>query len=155
MFSVCFRCVRRRRNRRVHRSNNFCLSHQNRLDIGHKEYMDLGKCTGWSVYDIHPRSRLWHRLAKFACLCDKMRTTHWITTKHGSFIALVMVITWLDFDVFFQGQTLFWPYLRNGWSDWCETKRKWIGWILGTICDLDLWPHSWPWPWMFQGQISK
>ena len=48
----------------------------------------------------------------------------------------------------FQGQTLFWPYLRNGWSDWCEMKRKCIGWILGTICDLDLWPHSWPWPWM-------
>ena len=58
-------------------------------------------------------------------------------------------------DVFFQGQTLFWPYLRNGWSDWCETKRKCIGWILGTICDFDLWPHSWPWPWMFHGQISK
>ena len=56
---------------------------------------------------------------------------------------------------FFQGQTLFWPYLRNGWSNWCETKRKCIGWILGTICDLDLWPPSWPWPWMFQGQISK
>ena len=31
---------------------------------------------------------------------------------------------------FFQGQTLFWPYLRNGWSDLCETKRKSIGWIL-------------------------
>ena len=45
-------------------------------------------------------------------------------------------------DVFLQGQTLFWPYLRNGWSDWCETKRKCIGWILGTICDLDLWPHD-------------
>ena len=54
-------------------------------------------------------------------------------------------------DVFFQGQTLFWSYLRNGWSDWCETKRKFIGWMLGTICDL--WPHSWPWHWMFQGQI--
>ena len=40
------------------------------------------------------------------------------------------------------------------WSDWCETKRKCVGWILGTICDLDLWPHSWPWPWMFQGQSS-
>ena len=69
-----------------------------------------------------------------------------------------MVITWLDFgencyfgkssfkisDVFFQGQTLFWPYLRNGWSYWCETKRNCIGWILGTICDcdLDLWPHD-------------
>ena len=23
------------------------------------------------------------------------------------------------------------------------------------VCDLDLWPYSWPWPWMFQGQISK
>ena len=56
---------------------------------------------------------------------------------------------------FFQGQTLFWPILRNAWSDWSETKRKCIGWILGTICDLDLWPHSWPWPWMFQGEISK
>ena len=52
-------------------------------------------------------------------------------------------------DVFFQGQTLFWPYLRNGWSYWCETKRKCIGWILD-ICDLDLWPHSWPWPWCFK-----
>ena len=58
-------------------------------------------------------------------------------------------------DVIFQGQTLFWPYLRDDWSDWCETKRKCIGWILGTLGDLDLWPHSWPWPWMFQGQISK
>ena len=34
---------------------------------------------------------------KFACLRDKVRTTHRITTKHGSAIALVMVITWLDF----------------------------------------------------------
>ena len=45
--------------------------------------------------------------------------------------------------------------LGNGWSDSCETKRKCIGWILGMICDLDLWPRSWPWPWMFQGPISK
>ena len=30
---------------------------------------------------------------KFACLRDKVRTTHRITTKHGSFIAVVMVIT--------------------------------------------------------------
>ena len=58
---------------------------------------------------------------KFACLHDKARTTHCITTKHGSFVALVMVITWLNFlencyfgkfslkilDVFLQGQTLF------------------------------------------------
>ena len=102
-----------------------------------------------------------------------MRTTHRITTKLGSFIALVMVITWLAkywrssvgnryfskfslkiSDVFFQGQTLFWPYLWNGWSDWCETKRMCISWILDIIRDLDLWPHSWPWPWMFQGCIK-
>ena len=38
----------------------------------------------------------------FACLRDKVRTTRWITTKHGSFIALVMVINWLDF-----GEVLF------------------------------------------------
>ena len=68
---------------------------------------------------------------------------------------LFLQIFFKNFGCVFQGQTLFWPYLRNGWSDWCETKRKCIGWILGTICDLDLWPPSWPWPWMFPGQISK
>ena len=82
-----------------------------------------------------------------------LRTTHSITTKHGTFIALVIVITWLDLgefslnsyfgkfsleisDVFFQGQILFWPYLRDGWFDWYEMNRKYIGWILGIICDL-------------------
>ena len=34
---------------------------------------------------------------KFACLRHKVRTTHRITTKHGNVIALVIVITWLDF----------------------------------------------------------
>ena len=38
--------------------------------------------------------------------------------------------------MFFQGQTLFWPYLRNGWSDWCETKRKWVNMILGPLYDI-------------------
>ena len=32
---------------------------------------------------------------KCACLHDKVRTTHWITTKRCSFVALVP--TWLDF----------------------------------------------------------
>ena len=31
-------------------------------------------------------------------------------------------------------------HIRNGQSDWCETKRKCIGWILGIICDLDFDP---------------
>ena len=33
---------------------------------------------------------------KFACLHDKVTTTNPITTKRGRFIALVMVITWLQ-----------------------------------------------------------
>ena len=110
---------------------------------------------------------------KFGCLQVKMRTTQPITTILGSYISLVMLITWLDFGAilletfilpnflwkfqmcFFQGQTLYWTYLRTGWSDWCETKRRCIGWILGELCDLDLWPHPWPWPLIFQSQISK
>ena len=47
--------------------------------------------------------------------------------------------------MFFQDQTLFWSYHWNGWSDWCETKRKCIAWILGILCYLYVWPHSWPW----------
>ena len=49
-------------------------------------------------------------------------------------------------DVFFQGQTLFWPYLRNGWSDWCERKGcasvgYWVQYVTLTFdltLDLDL-----------------
>ena len=85
-----------------------------------------------------------------------MRTTQIITTNLGGNIPLVMLITWLAFGVIFfcqiffknfgwvfQGQTVYWTYLRNGWSNWCETKRRCISWILD---DLDLWPHPWPWP---------
>ena len=57
--------------------------------------------------------------------------------------------------MFFQGQTLYWTYLRNGWSDWCETKRRCIGWILGELCDLDLWPHTWPWPCNFNVKVCN
>ena len=106
-----------------------------------------------TFYDLDPKPRLWHQLAKIACRHDKVRTTHLITTKHGSVIAVAMVVTWLylgellletvilgnffflNLDVFFQGRTLFWPYLRNDWSDWCDMKIKSIGWLLGIICD--------------------
>ena len=110
---------------------------------------------------------------KLACLLDKVITTQPITTKLGSYISLVMVITWLDFGgilfetfffaniffenfgCFFKVKHCYWTYLRNGWSNWCETKRRCISSILGKLCDLDLWPHPWPWPLIFQGQISK
>ena len=83
-----------------------------------------------------------------------------------------MSITWLDYErisveffwvIFFfkivyvspQVQTIYWPYLKNGWSNWHEMERRCISWILCELCDLDLWPQPWPWPWIFQGQISK
>ena len=109
---------------------------------------------------------------KFDCMCDEVWTNLRITTKYDNLTALFMVITWFDFEEvmfetfilancpqnnggFSRSNPLLAIYIRNGWSDWCETERKCIDWILGTIYDLDLWPHSWPWPWMFQGQISK
>ena len=81
-----------------------------------------------------------------------------------------MLSTWLDFGgilletlflsnflwkfrmCFFKVK-LYWTYLRNGWSDWCETKRRCIGWILGELCDLPLWPHPWPWPCSFKVKV--
>ena len=108
----------------------------------------------------------------FPCQQDKVRTTQPISTKLGSYNPLVMHITWLDFggilletffakfslkilDVFFQGQTLYWTYLKNGWSDWCEMKRRCINWVLSELCDIDLWPHPWSWPLIFQGQTQN
>ena len=49
----------------------------------------------------------------------------------------VHVVT-LTFD--FQGQIFKWLYLRNGVSDWQETKVIWIEAMLDLLYDLDLWP---------------
>ena len=107
---------------------------------------------------------------KFVCLQDKVRTTQPITTKLSGYIPLVMLINWLDFGGILL-ETLFLPkffykfrmcffkvkhsigHIRNGWSDWCETKRRCIGWILGEPCDLDLWPHPWPSPCSFKVKV--
>ena len=56
-------------------------------------------------------------------------------------------------DVFFKGQTDYWPYLIHGRSDWHKIKRKCIDWILGQLCDLHFWPYPWHWPWIFQSFI--
>ena len=75
-------------------------------DVMWKHTIGLWKCTGWPFHDLDTRSRLWHQWAWakpfFACLHDKVRTTHLITTKCRSFIALVTVISWSDF-----GEVLF------------------------------------------------
>ena len=92
-------------------------------------------------------------------------------SKFATLISLVMHITWIDFgEILFETcwvmsslknsmcffprkKKLFWTYLRNGWSAWCETKC--IGWILCILSVLDLWPQSWPLSWIFQGNNSK
>ena len=131
--------------------------------FGTRNRKGLGKFTGGHFCDLDPWSRLRLWLTKINILRDKVRSTH--PTKRGSFIPLVMLITtWLDFlgkfsfkhfGCAFQSQALLWPYLRNGWFNWCETIRKCIGWILGMLCDLDLGLHSKPWSWIFQGKLSK
>ena len=84
---------------------------------------------------------LWHWLRE---ICFSARY------RHSRYIFLVMRSTWLDFwEILFATSVVlanfyflfsisdvpikvkhYWPYLRNGWSDWRETKRKCIGWIL-------------------------
>ena len=65
-----------------------------------------------------------------------------------------MPITWLDvweilletfwwifkkkFECVFQGQTLVWPHLRDGWLDWCKTKKE--------VHRLHTGHTIWPWP---------
>ena len=56
---------------------------------------------------------------------------------------------------FFKCQTLELPYFNNGWSNWHRRRRMFIGSLLAQLCDLDLWPQSWPWSSIFQGQILK
>ena len=44
------------------------------------------------------------------------------------------------------------PDLRDGWSDWYGT---WIDTTLCPLCDPDLWPYPWRWPYFFQGQMLR
>ena len=116
--------------------------------------MGLGKYTGWPFHDLDPRSRLWHRLAKI-CLSARLsenhssnhyKTWHLYCPSHGYYL----VGFWRSSvgncyfgkfslkisDVFFQGQTLFWPYLRNVRLMWNEKE----------VHRLDTGHNMWPWP---------
>ena len=69
---------------------------------------------------------------------DKIRTAYPIATKLDRCI-------FNDFfrkisNPFFLSRIFYLPYIRNGWSNWCETKRKWVNWML---CWLG---YLWPWP---------
>ena len=80
--------------------NNLCFSRQNRLcltlDIWDKYSIGLGKCTGWPFCYLDPW--LWHWITKKMIVCMiKSENTHQITIKLGTYIPLVILITWLDF----------------------------------------------------------
>ena len=164
MFSVRFR--------RVRRGNNFCLSGQNRLsltlDIWHQEYMGLGKCTGWPYHDLDPRSRLWHRLAKI-CLSARF------SENNASLPSMADLLpkSWLLPDYMlekFCWKLLFWHFffkfgcvfsrsntilaISQEWLDWLMWNKKEVH-RFDTGYNMWPWPHSWHWPWMFQGQILK
>ena len=55
----------------------------------------------------------------------------------------------------FQGQILEMLYLRNGRADWHGTKGMWVDRMLCPYCDLELWPHLWPWPLNFKVKFWK
>ena len=43
-------------------------------------------------------------------------------------------------NAFFPSLKCYLPHLRNGWSNWCETKRKWVNWMLRWLGYLWTWP---------------
>ena len=74
---------------------------------------------------------------KFACLQDKVKTTHPITTKRSSYIPRVMLITWLDF-VGILLETLFLPnFLWKFWMCFFQVKHS-IGQISGMVGPIDV-----------------
>ena len=95
---------------------------------------------------------------------DSVRTADSIAGKLNGYIPLVMISTWLNFgtilleiffsefsrkiwNAFFPNQTFYLPDLRNGWSNWCETKRKRIDRMLRWLGYLYIWP------WIFKGKL--
>ena len=129
--------------------------------------MGVGKIFDTHLDDLGSRSLSYQAGQNLPCPLNKVRTTQPVTTKLGiSPFPLLMLSTWLNFggilsetffswifpkisNPFFPIRTFYLPYLRNGWSNWCETKRKWVNWMLWWL------GYLWPWPLTlrFQGQI--
>ena len=143
-----------------------------KLNFGYlgKRIYRSGKYTGWPFHDLHPRSRLWHRLAKNSCLHNKVRTTYPITTQRASLIALVIIIAWSDFEDVLLEAVISSNFLLK--FQMCfYMVEYYYGHISGMVGVIDVkrkekhrldigydiwpWPQSRSWHWMFQSQISK
>ena len=93
---------------------------------------------------------------KFACLQDKVRTTQPITTKLGSYIPLVMVITWLDFGGILWEILVLANFLRKFWmcfflrsNNLLDISQEWLVrlmWNEKEVHRLDTGWTMWPWP---------
>ena len=68
---------------------------------------------------------------KIACLNDKVRTTHPIITKRGGFIALIIVIIWLDFA---------WNWYFSKFTDVLFMVKHYFGHIsgIGMVVPIDV-----------------
>ena len=106
---------------------------------------------------------------KFVCLHDNVKTSYPITEKLGSYILLVIIISWLDFgeillEAYFGVQIFLQNFgcvfsRANNFLAICqeclvrltqnekEVHRLDTGWTM--------WHYPWRWPSIFQGQISK
>ena len=126
----------------IHCCKDFCLSCQNHLcqtlHIWDKEYIGLGKYTGWLIMTLTQGHSCGIDQQKFACLHDKVRTTLLITTKLGSFISLVMLITWLDFGVY--------KFCWKFFFAISQEKLVWLMWNDKEMHQLDTGYTVWPWP---------
>ena len=74
---------------------------------------------------------------KFACLQDKVRITQPITTKLGSYIPLVMFITWLDFGGILLEILILPNFLRKFRMCFFKVKHS-IGHISGMVGPIDV-----------------
>ena len=113
--------------------------------------MGLGKCPGWPFHDLDPRSRLWHQLVTI-CLS---KNTHWITTKYGSFVALIMFVSWLHFREVLLETVILANFLQNVQMSFFKFKH-YFGHISGMVGPIDVkrkgsasvgyWYNMWPSP---------
>ena len=74
---------------------------------------------------------------KFACLHNKVRTTYPITTKRGSFIVLVMVITWLDFGGVLFETVILANFFKKFWVCFFKVKHYFVH-ISGIVRLIDV-----------------
>ena len=92
----------------------------------------------------------WARL----CRTHISETVGWIYTIWNSMELSKPVVVQhhghLNLTLDFQGKSLKMLYLRNGWADWHGTKGMWVDRMLDPHCDLEQWPHPWPWPLVFK-----